>query len=409
MDPNQIPPQQNPYADPVQPQPPVQPAPQQPANVHAEQMVRHQVQQMYQQQPQPAPQQPPAYQPYQPPPPSPPSEQQIAPHLPTPAPTPGSSLQYETFALPGQPSAGQQNAVYHPQSHSQHSVQAAVSREAESVFDAYSQQNTTTHQAIPNATNQPSTVGDLKDQIINRVNMDKEKRQSRTKPLIVAIIVAVLFLGVSYNEIAIAQIRQYISPGSSVSTPIILDPSQDVKVGKESKIIIPKINVDVPVVYDVTSYDEAEIQAALERGVVHYGQTALPGEVGNNVIVGHSSNNFFNSGKYKFAFVLLDRLEEGDTFILHYRGTRYIYRVYNKEVIQPDDFSAIEPTDQPTTTLITCTPPGTSWRRLIIQGEQISPNPSKAKEVKSEIPQNIETPVPGNAPSFWQRVRDAIF
>jgi sortase A len=191
-----------------------------------------------------------------------------------------------------------------------------------------------------------------------------------------------------------------------LTTPVIVDPTTEVAIGKDAKLIIPKINVDIPVVYDVETFDEADIQAGLERGVVHYGNTALPGQNGNNVIVGHSSNNFFNTGKYKFAFVLLSRLDEGDNIILHYKGTRYIYRVTNKQIIQPDDFSLVQPTATPVVTLITCDPPGTSWRRLVVQAEQISPDPSGAQASDTHIPEDIQTPVPGNAPSIWQRIGD---
>lgn len=251
----------------------------------------------------------------------------------------------------------------------------------------------------------PRSVAEIKQQLLSNVRQgSRDKTPSRWKPIMTALIVGLSFMFVSYNEVAIAQIRQYISPGSALTTPVIIDPDSNVAISDEPRIIIPKINVDVPVVYDEKSYDEGRIQAALERGVVHYGQTALPGQIGNNVIVGHSSNNFFNSGKYKFAFVLLDRLETGDTFILHYKGERYIYKVFRKEIITPDDFSLIQPTDKPVTTLITCSPPGTSWRRLVVQAEQISPSTDTAKQSETTLPTDFDTPVPGNAPSFWDRI-----
>lgn len=258
--------------------------------------------------------------------------------------------------------------------------------------------------------NQTPSVADLKDKVIKRVKeVDAKKIHHRLKPLFVSLAIGLLFLGINYNEVAVAQVKQYISPGDAISTPVILDPSASVKVGPEPKIIIPKINLDVPVIYDIKGYDEKQIQDGLERGVVHYGTTALPGEKGNNVIVGHSSNNYFNSGEYKFAFVLLFRLEKGDTFILNYKGKRYVYKVFNKQVIDPDNFTYIQPTERPITTLITCTPPGTSWKRLIVQGEQISPNPDDAAESTESVPENIDTPVPGYAPSLWQRITESIF
>lgn len=252
-----------------------------------------------------------------------------------------------------------------------------------------------------------ATVADVKKQLLAQVAGGARKQTSifeRVKPLLAAMAVGLLYLGLTYNEIAVAQVKQYISPGSSLSTPVITDPTQEVVIGKEPRLIIPKINVDIPVVYDVTSFDEGAIQTGLERGVVHYGTTALPGQNGNNVIVGHSSNNFFNQGKYKFAFVLLDRLQDGDTFILHYKGERYIYRVFHKAVIEPTDFSLIQTKNRPVTTLITCTPPGTSWHRLVVQAEQISPDPEQARAAEGNLPEQINTLVPGNAPSIWQRI-----
>lgn len=249
------------------------------------------------------------------------------------------------------------------------------------------------------ATHQPST---------QQRNQTKAKIHNPFRSLITAGALALFFSFLLYNEIVIGQVRSYISPNSTVSSPIILDPSEDITVGPETRIIIPKINVDVPIVDDLKTLDESAIQEALNDGVVDYKYpgTVEPGQVGNNVIVGHSSNNFLNSGKYKFAFVLLERLEIDDTFIIHYKKVRYVYKVTDRRVIDPSDFSAVTQTsDKPIATLITCTPPGTSWRRFIIQAEQISPNADTAETVAvpSDTP-DINTPVPGNAPSLWSRI-----
>lgn len=215
-----------------------------------------------------------------------------------------------------------------------------------------------------------------------------------------SVVLLILLFGF-FNERFVAP---FITPSKSVSsTPIIIDPNSTTA-GDGTLVIIPKINVEVPVVYNVNSINEKDIQNALEDGVVHYSTTANPGEEGNSVIVGHSSNNIFNNGKYKFAFVLLNRLEEGDTFSLTKNNKRYVYRVYKKEIVKPTDTSVLGPADKPATaTLITCDPPGTSINRLIIVGEQISPNPDT--NVASTAKQNEGQPaiVPGNAPSLWSR------
>lgn len=204
-----------------------------------------------------------------------------------------------------------------------------------------------------------------------------------------------------FNEVFIAP---FISPSRSVSaTPIIGD--QNGPVGPESKIIIPKINLEVPVVFNLGSIIEKDVQNALEDGVVHYATTPNPGEVGNSVIVGHSSNNILNSGKYKFAFVLLKRLEIEDTFFVHRDGVRYTYKVYKKEIVGPSEVSVLQTQEKANTiTLITCDPPGTSINRLIITAEQISPDPTGNSA--STAPQDIkseDSKLPSNSPSLWSR------
>jgi sortase A len=302
-----------------------------------------------------------------------------------------------------------------PNPHADNPAPNAVADQLQRAYEQSTPQVSQTHayQHAPAATKpvsqsdpgQGPSVAELKKQLLAEVaGANKTKTWERWRPLISAVLVGLSYLAITYNEVAIAQVKQYISPGAALTTPVIVDPTSEVAIGKDPKVVIPKINVDIPVVYDVTTFDEIAIQNGLERGVVHYGNTALPGQVGNNVIVGHSSNNFFNSGKYKFAFVLLSRLEEDDNIILHYKGTRYIYRVFNKKVIAADDFSLVQPTNKPVVTLITCDPPGTSWRRLVVQAEQVSPDPSGAEQSGTRLPENIDTPIPGNAPSIWQRV-----
>lgn len=238
-----------------------------------------------------------------------------------------------------------------------------------------------------------------------RISRKKRHFHSLVFGLSMGSLTVLILLFSFFNERFIAP---FIRPSQNVSaTSIIVDPSQNSKVGSEPKIIIPKINIEAPVVYDEPSVNEKAIQKALERGVVHYAITPNPGEKGNSVIVGHSSSNILNSGKYKFAFLLLKSLEKDDTFIIHKDGQRYVYKIYKKFVTNPTDLSVLDPTSKPTVTLITCDPPGLSTNRLIIQGEQIFPDPNKnvastVDSTKVEAPEELG----GNAPSLWQRFKD---
>lgn len=206
-----------------------------------------------------------------------------------------------------------------------------------------------------------------------------------------------------FNERFIAP---FITPSRVLSsTPLIID--GNTPVGTEPKVIIPKINVDVPVVYGESSIAEGDVQDALEDGILHYPTTPEPGEKGNSVFFGHSSNNIFNPGQYKFAFVLLNQLEEGDTFMLEKDGTRYIYRVFDTEIVAPTNLSVLRPHPDydSIATLITCDPPGTSINRLVVYGEQISPSPEENTTSDAPLPSEAPQPeqLPSDAPSLWSR------
>ncbi len=250
------------------------------------------------------------------------------------------------------------------------------------------------------------TVGQVKKQLLHNVKgrgnlKAKHHIQSIIFGLGIGSIAVVILLFGFFNERIIAP---FITPSRTVSnTPIIADGSQPA--ADTNEVIIPKINVQIPVVYDQTSIDEAAIEGSLEQGVVHYATTSSPGENGNTVIFGHSSNNILNKGKYKFAFVLLNRLQNGDTFTLTKNGKRYVYRVYERKVVKPTDVSVLGPTDKTATaTLITCDPPGTSINRLVVIGEQISPSPSTNGVSTAVHNEAAPTTIPSEAPSMWQRI-----
>ncbi|MGH7157347.1 MAG: sortase [Candidatus Saccharimonadales bacterium] len=213
-------------------------------------------------------------------------------------------------------------------------------------------------------------------------------------------LVIIIFLFSFFNERIIAP---FIQPSRNVTNIPIITTSA---VSPDPLVIIPKINVEIPVVYDVRTVGEASVDLGLERGVVHYADTALPGQDGNVVIVGHSSNNILNPGKYKFAFTLLHDLQNGDTFYLQKDGKRYTYQVYKRYIVAPTDVSVLGLADRPATaTLITCDPPGTSNNRLVVTGEQISPDPSTDTALVSHNTEaQTATIVPGNSPSLWSRL-----
>ena len=257
---------------------------------------------------------------------------------------------------------------------------------------------------------QDQAVGELRSKLLSDVR-DRTHRVRKSRhfmPIVAALTVALVFGILQYNRLIVAQVKAYVSPGSINPQNIILDPTASTKVGPEPKIVIPKINVDAPVVYDVQSLEENVIQTKLKDGVVHYpipGANSMPGQAGNTVVLGHSSNDVFDDGDYKFVFVQLDKLNKGDTFYLHYNGTRYTYSVTEKKIIDPTQVSELVINNgKPLATLVTCTPPGTALKRLVVIGEQISPDPSKATAVTQQAPAVDPGSIAGNSPTLFERL-----
>lgn len=136
--------------------------------------------------------------------------------------------------------------------------------------------------------------------------------------------------------------------------------------GNEFSLQIPKIDVDVPVVPDVTGADNEAYFKALENGVAHMKGTAKPGGGSNIFIFGHSAYYESKPGNYKKIFSDLNELKDGDEIIVRYNDKNYIYTVSDKKIVKPDDTDVIKSTKNEQLTLMTCWPIGTTKERLVI-------------------------------------------
>ncbi len=237
----------------------------------------------------------------------------------------------------------------------------------------------------------------------------KHHLQSALFGLAMGVLVIIILLFGFFNEVIIAP---FIQPSrTDTATPIILS-SQTVAPSTIPEVIIPKINVEIPVNYNVHTTNENVIENDLEGGVIHYPTTSLPGETGNAAFFGHSSNNILNPGKYKFAFVLLHDLVKGDVFYLTYADKIYAYKVFLTKIVSPNDVSVLNPLagHVATATLITCDPPGTSLNRLVVVGDQISPSPTGDSAPTPTISASTNvTQLPSNGPTLWQRYISTIW
>jgi sortase A len=132
-------------------------------------------------------------------------------------------------------------------------------------------------------------------------------------------------------------------------------------------VVIPKIDVNTPVVADVNPGDKDAYMEALNHGAAHALGTVKPGEVGNSYIFAHSTANPLNIERYAAVFTLLNKLSIGDRITTFYQGKRYDYQIDQKYTVDFNNVAPLTATfDRPVLTLQTCDPPGTEFHRLIL-------------------------------------------
>ncbi len=106
----------------------------------------------------------------------------------------------------------------------------------------------------------------------------------------------------------------------------------------------------------------------------HYPNSALPGEVGNAFIFGHSVLPMFYSPKnYKAIFSTIDRLNAGDEILVDYNNVQYKYLVESHQLANPADVNPLAEfkpryLNESTITLMTCYPAGSKAMRYMVQG-----------------------------------------
>jgi len=222
---------------------------------------------------------------------------------------------------------------------------------------------------------------------LNRVrNNPKPKfsfRRNITPPLVGIILMMGIFWFQNPQYIEAKYFKEKIYQVSKIAENIEV---KDEIIAKDaSRLMIPSLDLQADIISE-SSTIESVVEQRLQKGVVRYGNLAEFGNYGNVVILGHSSGNIWVPGDFKYIFTYLDKLVIGDQVFVDYMGQRYIYRVISKEIIEPTNLKVLEqPADKKFISLITCTPVGTNFQRLVVQGEQISNNKAKDADVKENI------------------------
>ena len=136
-------------------------------------------------------------------------------------------------------------------------------------------------------------------------------------------------------------------------------------------IEIPEIDVSLPIYHGT---EDPVLQVAV--GHLEWSSLPVGGESTHCVLSGHRG---LPSAK---LFTDLDKLREGDTFLLRVLDEILTYEVDQILIVEPQDTAALEIVEgQDYCTLVTCTPYGINTHRLLVRGHRID-NIEEVKTVR---------------------------
>lgn len=126
-------------------------------------------------------------------------------------------------------------------------------------------------------------------------------------------------------------------------------------------ISIPKLKI-IDASVSTKDYD-------LTKHLIQYAGTAIPGQNGTAVIFGHSTlPQWFDPKNYKTIFATLHTIKEGDEITVTVNSVTYAYKVFAVDITTPEDTNMFSQSfDHSYLTIVTCTPPGTVWKRLVVR------------------------------------------
>jgi LPXTG-site transpeptidase (sortase) family protein len=182
---------------------------------------------------------------------------------------------------------------------------------------------------------------------------------------------------VSINQISQAKIQPKIQATPTKTSlgfgDILSGPKEQIltPIDTQFSILIPKIGANARIFPNVDPSNPEIFLPILQKGVAHAAGTFFPGQLGNIYLFAHSTDNFWDVGRYNAIFYLLKDLRKDDEINIFYQDVRHNYKVINTQVINSSDVSYMTQAQTGKELLIlqTCWPPGTTWQRLMVFAE----------------------------------------
>lgn len=142
---------------------------------------------------------------------------------------------------------------------------------------------------------------------------------------------------------------------SAISTRVHISEAEQASLGKDEEVIlypirpvlgesigtltIPRLEQIIPIIHGANE-DE------LDKGIGHFEQSVLPGEINNSVLSGHRDTVFRKLGELKI----------GDKLITETSAGTFTYIIIKTNTVDKDDKTIIVPTDHAVLTVTTCYP-----------------------------------------------------
>ncbi len=120
----------------------------------------------------------------------------------------------------------------------------------------------------------------------------------------------------------------------------------------------------------ITRMKVSTVDFDLSKHLVQYFSTSKsPIDSGTSVIFGHSTlPQWFDPKNYTAIFAHLHLLKNGDGMVVTVNGHDYSYKVFSISIVDSKDPNIFSQSfDNSYITLVTCTPPGTTWKRLVVR------------------------------------------
>jgi len=206
---------------------------------------------------------------------------------------------------------------------------------------------------------------------------------------IIFIIVFFIFNGTAFGSIVSYKIRHLIVSlkkemtkpptlfNSTTVTSLIRDqkittlPAVPLEAQTANILELPEFGIKAPI-WKIDTPDLKLIYKKLKQGVVLYPGSTIPGQ-GYSIIIGHSSQYPWQSGRYKSVFSLLSELQKGDKIYVYWEQKPLVFEVQEKKIFLPwpkgneITETVFPPENKPILILQSCWPVGVAFKRVAVK------------------------------------------